>query len=76
MKYPKLDELEERARALLDDQAFVVVTFSNHAKRTMRLCDVIDLMRDGGGLRVVDVTGDGGSGNGQLLSLIKGLIDT
>ena len=75
MKYPRLDKLEKRVQALLDDQAFVVVTFADRSRRTMRLVDVIDLL-DGSGPRVVEVLGEDRAGNGQLLGLIRGLVET
>lgn len=40
----------------------------------MRAADVIDLIR-GGELCVVDVTGEAGNDNGQLLELLRGLLD-
>ena len=75
MKYSKLNELEQRGRALLDEQDYVMVTFSNGTQRTMRAADVIPLFVGGGELTVTDVTGDGGSGNGKLLELLRGLLE-
>lgn len=72
MKCPRLDRMEERARALLDDQAFVEVTFADRSRRTMRLADVIGLLREGP--RVLDVQGDECPDQGQLLHLIRGII--
>lgn len=74
MKYPRLDRIEERARALLDDQAFVTVTFEDRSRRTMRLASVIDLLRDGSGPRIVDVQGDDYPEQGRLLQLIRGIM--
>lgn len=75
MKHTKLDELEKKARALLDDQSFVTVSFSNGQRRTMRLVDVIGLLRENeSGLHVVDVTGEARAGDGKLLELIQGIV--
>ena len=74
MKYPRLDSMEKRAQALLDDQAFVVVTFADRSRRTMRLADVIGLLREGHGPRVVDVRGDEYPDQGQLHQLIRGIV--
>ena len=74
MKRGRLDEIEKRARALLDDQSFVSVTFSNGQRRTMRLCDVIPLLKENEtGLSVTDVTGEARPGDGKLLELIQGI---
>ncbi|MBE7002859.1 MAG: hypothetical protein E7425_01060 [Ruminococcaceae bacterium] len=69
----ELEQLEHRAAALLDDQAFVTVTFSNGTRRTMRLASVIDLLREGEQPRVIDVQGEERTGDGQLLQLIQGI---
>ena len=74
MKYPKLDALEKRARALLDDQSFVTVSFSNGARRLMRLPDVIPLLQDGAVPRVVGIEGEA-PGSGLLLEILRGLIE-
>ena len=74
MKYPRLDRMEERARALLDDQAFVVVTFADRSRRTMHLDVVIGLLREGRGPRVVDVRSDEYPDQGQLYQLIRGIV--
>lgn len=74
MRHIRLDQLEHRAAALLDDQAFVTVVFANHTRRTMRLCDVIDLLQEGEQPRVIDVQGgEERTGDGQLLHLIQGI---
>ena len=73
MRHIRLDQLEHRAAALLDDQAFVTVVFANHTRRTMRLCDVIDLLQEGNQPRVIDVQGEERTGDGQLLQLIQGI---
>lgn len=75
MNYARLRNLEQRAAALLDDQSFVRVTFSNGQRRTMRLCDVIPLLRENeSGLHVVDVTGEARAGDGKLLELMQGIV--
>ena len=76
MKHPKLDELEKRARALLDDQSFVTVSFSNGQRRKMRLCDVIPLLRENEtGLTVTAIDGDAPKDSGLLLEILRGLIE-
>ena len=75
MKPDKLKELERRAAALHADAQLVTVHFSNGICRTMRAADVIPLMRDGGELTVVDVTGDTSAGGGRLLELLRGLLE-
>lgn len=75
MKRGRLDELEKKAQALLDDQSFVTVSFSNGERRKMRLCDVIPLLRENEtGLSVTDVTGEAKPGDGKLLELIQGIV--
>ena len=75
-KFDRLDRLESRARALLDMEAFVTVVFSDRTKRSMRLGDVIGLLQDGTGPRVVAVRGgDDLPGQGELLRLIRGIVE-
>ncbi len=75
MNSARLQTLERRAAALQADAQLVTVHFSNGAQRTMRAADVIPLMRDGGELTVVDVTGDTSAGGGKLLELLRGLLE-
>ncbi|MBE7008419.1 MAG: hypothetical protein E7422_04640 [Ruminococcaceae bacterium] len=75
MKQNRLVELEKRAAALLNGVGLVTVSFDNGTMRKIRLADVIPLLVDGGELTVTDVTGDTGTGNGQLLELLRGLLE-
>ena len=67
----RIDKLTARAQALLDDQAFVTVVFSDGSRRTMRLCDVIDILQEQP--RVVDVLGEARHDDGHLLALVQEL---
>ena len=71
MKHTRLDRLEQRAAELLDVKSPVSVVFSDGTRRTMPLCDVINLLREDSGPQVVDVLGEEREGDGQLLALIR-----
>ena len=76
MNNERLKQIERRAAALTNGASFVTVTFTSGQRRTMRMVDVIDHMKDGGDeLRIVDVEGDVGGGNGQLVELLRGLLE-
>ena len=73
MNSSKLKTLEQRARALHAEAQLVTVCFSTGQRRTMRLPDVIPLLQDGAGPRVVGIEGEAPAGSGQLLELLQGL---
>lgn len=76
MNHNKLDRLEHQIAALVDGQGTLVsVTFANGQTRRMRLPDVIPLLRDGAGQKVVDVSGEARPEDGQLLDLIRGIVE-
>ena len=72
----RLQELEKRVAALVDGQGTLVsVAFSNQTRRTMRLVDVIPLLKEGDGPKVVDVTGEARPEDGRLLDIIKAIVE-
>ena len=72
----KIRELEKRVKALENAQGTIVnVRFDNGQARKMRLPDVIPLLKEGDGPKVVDVTGEARPEDGRLLDIIKAIVE-
>ena len=67
--------LERIARALKPmHEEILTVKMADGSERRLPAPDIIPLMLLDGDKKVIDVIGDGGTGNGQLADLFRGII--